>query len=80
MLGVPITPGQEELGEVFFRQESSYLQDVPKRNVNHPNTCWKDSTRGHKHSVRLLECVDDTFQTQGTEELMMGGDLMNSCI
>lgn len=56
------------------------LQDVLIRNVNHLNSCWRDNTRKHKHSVRFLWCIYDTFQTQGTEELMMGGDLLNSCI
>ncbi|KAK4810665.1 hypothetical protein QYF61_007465 [Mycteria americana] len=46
------------------------------RNFNYPNTCWRDSTTGHKQSTRFLECTDDNFQTQVTEELMLGDDLL----
>lgn len=47
------------------------------RNFNHPNTCWRDSTRRHKKSTRFLECLDSNFQTQVTEMLMTGDDLLN---
>lgn len=47
------------------------------RNFNHPNTYWRDNTTGHKQSVRFLECTDDNLQTQVTEELMMGDDLLD---
>ena len=48
------------------------------RNFNYPNTCWRNgTTEGHKQSTRFLECFDDNFQTQVTEELMMGDDLLD---
>lgn len=75
-----VAPGQEEVDEAFFREveESSCLQNmILMRNFNQPNTCWRDSTAGHRQSARFLECIDDNFQTQVTEELMMGGDLLD---
>jgi len=35
---------------------------------NHPNTCWRDSTASHKLSRRLLDCSDDIFLLQVTED------------
>ncbi|GAB0179473.1 hypothetical protein GRJ2_000412600 [Grus japonensis] len=39
-------------------------------NFNHPNICWRDNTEGHKQSRRFLECIDDNFLLQVTEEPM----------
>ncbi|GAB0209929.1 mitochondrial enolase superfamily member 1 [Grus japonensis] len=35
---------------------------------NHPDSCWRDNTAGHKQSRKFLECVDDNFLLQVTEE------------
>ncbi|KAM9654465.1 uncharacterized protein ACIBXB_005124 [Morphnus guianensis] len=34
----------------------------------HPDICWRDNTAGHKQSRRFLECIDDNFLLQVTEE------------
>ncbi|KAK4817029.1 hypothetical protein QYF61_026035 [Mycteria americana] len=35
---------------------------------NHPGICWRDNTAGHNQFGRFLECVDDNFLLQVTEE------------
>ena len=41
--------------------------------LNHPDTCWRGNTAGHKQSRRFLECVDDNFPLQVVEEPMRRG-------
>lgn len=35
---------------------------------NSPNLFWRDNTEGQKHSSMFLECVNDNFPTEVTEE------------
>ncbi|PKU48058.1 dtw domain-containing protein 2 [Limosa lapponica baueri] len=36
--------------------------------LNHLDTCWTDNTAGHKQSRRFLQCINDNFLLQVTEE------------
>ena len=44
---------------------------------NHPDTCWRDNTAGHKQSRRFLECTDDNFLLQVIEEPMRRGAMLD---
>ncbi|GAB0193305.1 hypothetical protein GRJ2_001795800 [Grus japonensis] len=44
---------------------------------NHPDTCWRDNTAGHEKSRRFLECVDDNFLLQVTEEPRRRGAMLD---
>ncbi|GAB0207924.1 hypothetical protein GRJ2_003258100 [Grus japonensis] len=44
---------------------------------NHPDICWRDNTAGHKQSRKILECVDDNFLLQVTEEPMRRGAMLD---
>ncbi|GAB0208424.1 mitochondrial enolase superfamily member 1 [Grus japonensis] len=35
---------------------------------NHPDICWRDNTAERKQSRKFLECIDDNFLLQVTEE------------
>ncbi|GAB0206692.1 hypothetical protein GRJ2_003134800 [Grus japonensis] len=37
---------------------------------NHPDICWRDNAAERKQSRKFLECVDDNFLLQVTEEPM----------
>ncbi|GAB0182918.1 hypothetical protein GRJ2_000757100 [Grus japonensis] len=65
-------PNQEDQAdEALYRQigTASHSQAlVLMGDFNHPNICWRDNTAGHKQSRRFLECIDDNFLLQVTEE------------
>ncbi|GAB0182816.1 hypothetical protein GRJ2_000746900 [Grus japonensis] len=44
---------------------------------NHPDICWRGNTAGHKQSRKFLECVDDNFLLQVTEEPMRRGAMLD---
>ncbi|GAB0187539.1 hypothetical protein GRJ2_001219200 [Grus japonensis] len=44
---------------------------------SHPNICWRDNAAGHKRSRRFLECIDDNFLLQVTEEPMRRGAMLD---
>ncbi|KAK4814166.1 hypothetical protein QYF61_009984 [Mycteria americana] len=44
---------------------------------NHPDTCWRDKTAGHKQSERFLECIDDNFFLQVIEEPTRRGAMLD---
>ncbi|GAB0187546.1 hypothetical protein GRJ2_001219900 [Grus japonensis] len=44
---------------------------------SHPNICWRDNTAEHKQSRRFLECADDNFLLQVTEEPMRRGAMLD---
>ncbi|GAB0185305.1 hypothetical protein GRJ2_000995800 [Grus japonensis] len=46
-------------------------------NLNHPDICVTDNTAGHKQSRRFLECVDDNFFLQVTEEPTRRGAMLD---
>lgn len=41
--------------------------------LNHCNICWRDNTAEHKQSRMFLECIDDNFLLQVTEETKRRG-------
>ncbi|GAB0179421.1 hypothetical protein GRJ2_000407400 [Grus japonensis] len=41
------------------------------------NICWRDKTEGRKQSRRFLECIDDNFLLQVTEEPTMRGAMLD---
>lgn len=45
--------------------------------LNYPEICWRDKTPGHKQSRKLLECVDESFLLQVTEEPVRKGGLLD---
>ncbi|GAB0175850.1 hypothetical protein GRJ2_000050200 [Grus japonensis] len=46
--------------------------------LNPPNdTCWRDSTSGHKQPMRFLECIDDNFLLQVIEEPTRRGAILD---
>ncbi|GAB0209359.1 hypothetical protein GRJ2_003401600 [Grus japonensis] len=44
---------------------------------NHPDICWRDNTAGHKQSRKFLECIEDIFLLQVTEEPMRRGAVLD---
>ncbi|GAB0204992.1 hypothetical protein GRJ2_002964800 [Grus japonensis] len=44
---------------------------------SHPNICWRDNTAEHKQSRKFLECVDDNFLLQVTEEPTRRGAMLD---
>ncbi|GAB0206425.1 mitochondrial enolase superfamily member 1 [Grus japonensis] len=44
---------------------------------NHPDICWRDNTAEHKQSRKSLECVDDNFLLQVTEEPTRRGAMLD---
>ncbi|GAB0186934.1 hypothetical protein GRJ2_001158700 [Grus japonensis] len=65
-------PDQEDRAdEALYRQvgaASCSQALVLIGDFNYPNICWRDNTVGHKQSRRFLECIDDNFLLQVTEE------------
>ncbi|GAB0179105.1 hypothetical protein GRJ2_000375800 [Grus japonensis] len=50
---------------------------VLREDFNHPDSCWRDNTAAHKQSRRFLECVDDNFLLQVTEEPRRRGIMLD---
>ncbi|GAB0208476.1 hypothetical protein GRJ2_003313300 [Grus japonensis] len=44
---------------------------------NHPDICWRGNTAGHKQSRKFLECIDDNFLLQVTEEPTRRGAMLD---
>lgn len=44
---------------------------------NHPEICWRDKTAGHEQLRKFLECVDESFLLQVTEDPMRRGGLLD---
>ncbi|GAB0210120.1 mitochondrial enolase superfamily member 1 [Grus japonensis] len=44
---------------------------------NHPDICWRDNAAERKQSRKFLECVDDNFLLQVTEEPMRRGAMLD---
>jgi len=43
---------------------------------NHPDICWRDNTARHRQCRRFLECDEDNFHLQVTEEPMRRGAML----
>jgi len=65
-------PDQEDqVHEALFRQIGAALRSqalVLTGDFSHTGICWKDNKAGHKMSGRFLECINDNFILQVTEE------------
>jgi len=74
-------PDQDKrVGEALYRQigEASRSKAlVLMGDFNHPDICWRDNTAGHTQSRRFLECIDDNFLLQVTEEPMKRGVMLD---
>ncbi|GAB0208807.1 mitochondrial enolase superfamily member 1 [Grus japonensis] len=44
---------------------------------NHPDICWRDNAAEHKQSRKFLECIDDNFLLQVTEEPTRRGAMLD---
>ncbi|GAB0202510.1 hypothetical protein GRJ2_002716600 [Grus japonensis] len=69
-------PKQEDRAdEALYRQEQPHVHKPwsSLRDFNHPAIGWRDNAAGHKESRKFLECVDDNFLLQVTEEPMRRG-------
>ncbi|GAB0177047.1 mitochondrial enolase superfamily member 1 [Grus japonensis] len=44
---------------------------------NHPDICWRDNAAGHRQSRKFLECVNDNFLLQVTEEPTRRGAMLD---
>ncbi|KAF1441782.1 hypothetical protein FQV07_0011647, partial [Pygoscelis papua] len=71
-------PDQEDRAdEALYRQigAASHSQAlVLMGDFNHPDTCWRDNTAGHKW---FLECVNDNFLLQVVEEPTRRGAVLD---
>ncbi|GAB0202872.1 hypothetical protein GRJ2_002752800 [Grus japonensis] len=66
--------------EALYRQigAASHSQAlVLMGDFNHPDICWRDNAAGHKQSRKFLECVDDKFLLQVTEEPTRRGAMLD---
>ncbi|GAB0208907.1 hypothetical protein GRJ2_003356400 [Grus japonensis] len=74
-------PDQEDrVDEALYRQigaASCSKALVLMADFNHPDICWRDNTAGHKQSRRFLECVNDNFLLQVTEEPTRRGAMLD---
>ncbi|GAB0209793.1 hypothetical protein GRJ2_003445000 [Grus japonensis] len=65
-------PNQEDqVDEALYRQIGAASRSqalVLMGDFNHPDICWRGNTAGHKQSRKFLECTDDNFLLQVTEE------------
>ncbi|GAB0208028.1 hypothetical protein GRJ2_003268500 [Grus japonensis] len=74
-------PDQEDrVDEALYRQigAASHSQAlVLMGDFNHPDICWRGNTAEHKQSRKFLECVDDNFLLQVTEEPTRRGAMLD---
>lgn len=69
MVGVCyIPPKQDKEADAIFYKEMGEVSQSPALVLVHDfdllDNCWKYNTAVRKQSKRLLECVEDNFQTQ----------------
>jgi len=68
------------MDEDFFRQLEgvSHLHIlVLMGDFNHPASCWRHNTVGHKRSILFLERIDGNFLAQVIQELTRRGILLD---
>ncbi|GAB0188002.1 hypothetical protein GRJ2_001265500 [Grus japonensis] len=61
----------DQADEALYRQTGAASCSqalVLMGDFNHPDICWRDNTAERKQSRKFLECVDDNFLLQVTEE------------
>jgi len=69
-----------EVNEALYRQIGAASQSqtvVLMGDFNLPDICWWDNTARHKQSKRFLDCLDDNFLLQLTEERMRRGAMLD---
>jgi len=75
------SPDQDKrVDEALYRQigEASRSKAlVLMEDFNHPNTCWRENTAGHKQSRKFLECVKDNYLLQVIEKPMRRGGMLD---
>lgn len=79
-MGVCYRPPDEDdqADEALYRQTASHLQALVLMGVfKHLNICWRNSTAGHRQSMRFLERIDDNFLLQVIEESMRKGAMLD---
>ena len=62
---------EDQMDEALYKQigaASCSQALVLMGDFSHLGICWRDNTAGHKQSRRFLECADDNFLLQVTEE------------
>ncbi|GAB0209401.1 hypothetical protein GRJ2_003405800 [Grus japonensis] len=70
----------DQADEALYRQigAASHSQAlVLMGDFNHPDICWRDNAAEHKQSRKFLECVDDNFLLQVTEEPTRRGAMLD---
>lgn len=79
MSATDLSDQEEVVDEAFFSQlEESCLQAlVLMRESSHSDICWKDNTARQKQSRIFLECIDNSFLKQATEEQTKRGTLLD---
>ncbi|GAB0182026.1 hypothetical protein GRJ2_000667900 [Grus japonensis] len=82
IVGVCYRPPDQGDGadEALYRQIGAASRSqalVLMGDFNHPHICWRDNTAGHKQSRRFLECIDDNFLLQVTEEPTRRGAMLD---
>jgi len=74
-------PDQEDcVDEALYRQIGTASRSqtlILTGNFNYPKICWRENTAVHKQSRRCLECIDDNFLLQETEDLARRGAMLN---
>ncbi|GAB0203375.1 hypothetical protein GRJ2_002803100 [Grus japonensis] len=66
--------------EALYRQIGAASRSqalVLMGDFNHPDICWRDNAAEHKQSRKFLECVDDNFLLQVTEEPTRRGAMLD---
>jgi len=53
---------------------------VLMEDFNHPHICWWGNTAGHEKSIRFLDCADENFLLQVTEEPMRRGAMLDPAL
>ena len=74
-------PDQEEQAtQALYRQIGAASRSqalVLMGDFNHPGICWRDNTARHNQPRRFLECIDDNFLLQVTEQPTRRGALLD---
>ena len=82
IVGVCYNPPDQgdRVDEAVYRQIGAASRSqalVLMGDFNHPNICWRHNAAEHKQSRKFLECVDDNFLLQVTEEPMRRGAMLD---
>ncbi|GAB0186968.1 mitochondrial enolase superfamily member 1 [Grus japonensis] len=70
----------DQADEALYRQIGAASRSqalVLMGDFNHPDICWRDNAAERKQSRKFLECVDDNFLLQVTEEPTRRGAMLD---